>query len=61
MGCCCCLGGLAALWLPETAGLPLPDTVEQAVKARSRQTKHKYRDNLEASGQMLPSTEKMVE
>ena len=30
MGCGCCLGGLAALVLPETAGLPLPDTVEEA-------------------------------
>merc|ERR1711874_225926 len=30
MGSSCCVGGLAALVLPETAGAALPDTVQQA-------------------------------
>jgi len=30
MGSSCCIGGLTALLLPETAGKPLPDTIEEA-------------------------------
>jgi OCT family organic cation transporter-like MFS transporter 4/5 len=55
MGCCSCVGGLAALLLPETSGLPLPDTVEEAVSIGS--PKHNYRDNLLVASQKLIQTE----
>ena len=42
IGCCSCVGGLVALVLPETSGLPLPDTVEEAVRISSR--KDNYRN-----------------
>jgi len=51
MGCCSCLGGLVALLLPETAGLPLPDTIEDAVRIGS--TKNNYRQNLMVTSQSL--------
>ena len=35
MGSSCCIGGLAALLLPETAGKPLPDTIEEACRIGS--------------------------
>jgi len=44
MGCCCCLGGLAAILLPETSGRPLPDTVEEAI--HSTRTEDFYKKNL---------------
>ena len=35
MGSSCCIGGIAALLLPETAGKPLPDTIEEACRIGS--------------------------
>ena len=37
-GSCCCLGGLAALLLPDTSGSPLPDTVEEACRVDNSKT-----------------------
>ena len=51
MGCCCCIGGVAALALPETAGLPLPDTLEQAVNAGGN-SKGNYAGNIQNSSNM---------
>jgi len=41
MGSSCCVGGLTALLLPETAGKPLPDTVEDACKLTSNRKSEK--------------------
>jgi len=35
MGCSCCIGGVFALFLPETAGKPLPDTLESKTDEKS--------------------------
>eukprot|EP00092_Neocalanus_flemingeri_P108291 GFUD01139069.1.p1 GENE.GFUD01139069.1~~GFUD01139069.1.p1 ORF type:complete len:563 (-),score=86.66 GFUD01139069.1:194-1882(-) len=39
MGSSCCIGGLTALLLPETAGKPLPDTIEEACRIGSKTEK----------------------
>jgi len=58
MGCCSCVGGLAALLLPETAGLPLPDTVQEAVSIGSKKKIDNYRQNLLVVNEKLIQTEK---
>ena len=66
IGVSCALGGAAALWLPETAGQPLPDSVEEAVALNRRKTAgNSRRDgkllvlNMQ-TGQQLLAKEKMV-
>ena len=48
MGSSCCIGGLTALLLPETAGQPLPDTVQEACRIGSdaEHKKKKRKNNL---------------
>jgi len=58
LGISCAVGGVAALWLPETAGLPLPDTIEQALQVGRSQNKT-FNLNLR-TGQRLLADEKPV-
>ena len=41
------LGGLTAFWLPETRGLPLPDTLEEALAIAKNKNENKEESQTE--------------